>query len=180
MRFGRAALCVAILGGLLFDGATAVEAAAPAGGPIHLFATPNNGATGTIVITGAIGDAGTTLSIDQNGKADPNGNFVKITLKKGTFEVDSTTLNAAANKLQPTVNALTCSGYLSVSDPVTLFAGTGLYKGIAGKVTITETYAFILPTYTSGAKKGQCNESSSAQPIAQYASIAGSGTVSFS
>jgi hypothetical protein len=41
-------------------------------------------------------------------------------------------------------------------------------------------FAFVLPTFTSGAKKGQCNESKSAQPIAQYSAITGSGTVKFS
>jgi hypothetical protein len=152
-------------------------------GAIRVFATPNNndnGLTGAIVFTGAIGDYEKFLTIDQNGKADPNGNFVKITLKKGTFEVDSTTLNAAANKMQPAMNPMTCSAALSASDPVTLFDGTGLYKGIAGTVKITETFAFVLPTFTSGAKKGQCNESNSAQPIAQYSAITGLGAVKFS
>lgn len=42
------------------------------------------------------------------------------------------------------------------------------------------TFAFVLPTFTSGAKKGQCNESNSAQPLAQYSSITGMGMVRFS
>ena len=179
LRGATAALGVAILGSLLLGGAAAVGAAAPAGGSIRIFATPSNGPTGTILIVGAIGDSGKTLTIDKNGAVNPNGNYVKITLKKGTFEVNSTALNAVANNLQPTVNAATCSGYISASAPVTLFGGTGLYTGIAGTVKITETFAFILPRYTSGSKKGQCNESNNAQPIAQYSSIIGAGTVRF-
>ncbi len=180
MRVAKTALGVAILGGLLLGGASAAGATAPAGGAIRVFVTPGNGAGGTIVITGAIGDFGTTLSVDKNGKVNANGNYGKITLKKGTFVVNLTTLNAAGNNAQPTINATTCSGYLTVSEPITLFGGTGLYKGIAGTVKITETYAIVLPRFTSGAKKGQCNESNSAQPIAQYSAVIGSGTVRFS
>jgi hypothetical protein len=173
------ALAGVVLGSLLFGGASAVGAA-PAGGAIQVFVTPNNTGGGPIVITGAIGDFGTTQTINKNGTPNPNGDFVTITLKKGTFEVNVTTLNALANKMQPTVNPMTCSGALSVTGPITLFNGAGLYKGIAGTVKITETFAFVLPTFTSGAKKGQCNESNSANPIAQYSSITGTGTVKFS
>jgi hypothetical protein len=180
MHIAKLALGVALFASHLGSGAA--RAATPAGGTVHLFATPSmtNNGTGTIVIIGAIGDFGTFVSTNKNGTVNPNGDYVKMTLKKGTLEVDSTTLNAAANKLQPTFYPATCSAYLTVSDPVRLFNGTGLYKGIAGTVKITETFAAILPRYTSGAKKGQCNGSSNAQPVAQYGSITGSGTVSFS
>jgi hypothetical protein len=60
---------------------------------------------------------------------------------------------------------------------VTAFNGTGPYKEITGTLSITETYAFVSPLSTSGENKGQCNLS--AQPISQYSSITGSGTVSF-
>ena len=179
LQVAKTALGVALLGSLLFGGPSAVGAA-PVGGAVQVYVTPNNTGGGPIVITGAIGDFGKSQSINKNGTANPNGNFVKITLKKGTFEVDATILNAAANKMQPTVNPMTCSGSLSATDPVTLFNGTGLYKGISGTVKITEKFAIVLPTFASGAKKGQCNESNSAQPIAQYSSITGSGTVTFS
>jgi len=59
---------------------------------------------------------------------------------------------------------------------VTLFDGTGLYKGITGMLNIIETYAFISPLSTTGQNKGRCNLS--ARPISQYSSITGSGTVS--
>ena len=75
----------------------------PAGGAVYVHATGNNGPAGTIIITGAIGDYGKTLSIDRNGKTDTNGNYVKITLHKGTFEVNSTVLNAKTNHAQPIV-----------------------------------------------------------------------------
>jgi hypothetical protein len=176
-------LGVALVGSLLFGSSAAARAAAPAGGPIRVFVTPDlapGSPNGTIVITGAIGDYGTTLNIDKNGKTDANGNYVKIILKKGAFEVDSTKLNALANKMQPTMNAATCSASGTVVGPVTLFGGTGQYAGISGTIKITETFAFIGPTYTTGAKKGQCNMSNNSQPLAEYGAIIGTGTVKFS
>ena len=176
-----AAVGLGLLGSLLLGSSAAARAAAPAGGAVSVFVTPSlTGAGGTIVLTGAIGDYGTTLTIDKNGKTDANGNYVRLTLKKGTFEVNSSTLNAAANAAQPKVNTTTCSGDLTVSDPVTVFNGTGLYAGISGTVKITEMFAFIGPKYASGAKMGQCNMGMNAQPIAQWASITGSGAVRFS
>jgi hypothetical protein len=152
-------------------------ASAPAGGLVRIFVTPNNGAAAAILVTGAIGDYGTTLMIDKNGETDSNGNYIKVTLHKGTFEMNSTTLNAKANSSRPTFYKATCSALESVTGPVTLFNGTGPYKGIIGTLSITETYAYISPRSTSGENKGQCNLS--AQPISQYSSITGSGTVSF-
>lgn len=186
MRMGRpvAILTAATLAGVLLLGAAASAAtapSAPAGGPVQIFGTPNiSGAGGTIVITGAIGDYGTTLNIDKDGKTDSNGNYVKVTLKKGTFEVNKTALQAAGNEFNPAVNKATCSADGTQSAPVTLFDGTGAYKGITGTVSITVTEAFILPFFKSGKDKGQCNLSNNSQPLAVYASVAGSGNVSFS
>jgi hypothetical protein len=149
----------------------------PAGGSVKIFVTPGSSAAATILITGAIGDYGKTLTIDKSGKTDPNGNYVKITLQKGMFELDSTTLDAKANSTKPIFYKATCSAQLSATGPVTLFDGTGLYKGITGTLNIIETYAFISPLSTSGQNKGKCNLST--QPISQYSSITGSGTVSF-
>lgn len=119
------------------------------------------------------------VHIDKNGKTDVNGNYAKVTLKKGGFEVNLTTINAAGNAVQPKITTTTCTAYASVSAPITLFNGTGLYAGITGTVKLNETYAIIMPKYASGAKLGQCNMSDNAQPVAQYVAIMGSGTVSF-
>jgi len=147
---------------------------------VKIFVNPGNGASGTILVTGAIGDYGKTLTIDKNGKTDSNGNYVRITLHKGTFEVNSTALNAKANKAQPAFYNATCSAQFFVTGRVMLFNGTGLYKGLTGTVNITETYAVILPLYKSGKDKGQCNASNNAQPLSYYSSITGTGRVSFS
>jgi hypothetical protein len=184
MRVAKAAVSVAVFGSRLLGDAPAFATttpSTPAGGPVRLFATPGNGGSATIVITGAIGDYGNALNVNKNGTADPKGNYVKVTLHKGTFEINSTTLNAKTNSLgsQTPIDKATCSMEASASAPVTLLDGTGLYKGITGTLNVTITEAFILPVYTSGKNKGQCNESQNAQPVADYGSIVGSGTVSF-
>jgi hypothetical protein len=160
---------------------TASAAVPPAGGPIELYATAGDSPVGTIVVAGAIGDYGKTLSMDKNGKPDTNGNFVKITLKQGTFMVDSTILNQKTAKLPPTIaNKTSCSFAFTGSGPVTLSHGTGLYTGISGTVSITINFIGDGPFYASGKKKGQCNLSNNGKPRASRGWIMGHGTVKFS
>jgi hypothetical protein len=169
---------VAIFGGASAFGSPA--ASKLAGGPVYVHLTPSASGGGPIVITGAIGDYGTSHNVDKNGKPKAKSNYAMILLKKGTFEVNTTILNAKQAKAQPNFNTATCSFTLSVSGPVTLFNGTGLYQGISGTANITVTFGFVGPVYTSGAHKGKCNTSNNAQPLAQYGSINGPGTVKFS
>ena len=176
-----ASAAVALAGALLSVATAANTASTPAGGLIEIFATANGSPNGTIVVAGAIGDYGKTLSMDKNGKPNPNGNFVEITLKKGTFEVDSTAFNKKTATAPPTINdRATCSFAFTASGPVTLFNGTGLYKSVLGTVNITINFAGVGPRYTSGKKKGQCNTNNSAKPLGSYGSIIGRGTVKFS
>jgi hypothetical protein len=157
----------------------AAAAAAPTGGPIALFATVGNGPSGKIVVAGAIGDWGNVLSIDKNGKPDQNGNFVKVTLKKGTFEIDSTVVNKKMANPRPQIASdVTCSVGISGGGPVKLFNGTGLYKGISGTANVTITFAGVGGRYQSGAKKGQCDHGDS-RTRALLGSVTGRGTVHF-
>ncbi len=180
MRVAMAVLGCLMAGSALFAVSAASGAGMPAGGPVSIFVTPSpDGIHGPIVITGAIGDHGQTTSIDKNGKPDANGNFVRITLKKGTFEVNATALNAKTDHAQPTVNKTTCTFEFTGTGPVTLFNGTGLYEGISGTLRITVTFAGVGPVYGTGTHKGQCNFSNNAPLVAQYASIMGKGAVKF-
>jgi hypothetical protein len=184
MRTNRAHIVAVVLGATvlattLLGGAAASGANTPAGGTVQIYSPQLNGVHGTIVITGAIGDYGKTTTINQNGKPDSNGNFVKILLHKGTFEINSTAFNAETKNLQPTVYTSTCSAVGSATGAVTVFDGTGLYAGISGTVNITATFGFIGPLFKSGKNKGQCNLSSNSQPVSEYTLITGSGTVSF-
>jgi len=180
MRVTRATLGCVMMGSVLFGVSASYGAGMPPGGPVAVFVTPSpDGIHGPIVITGAIGDHGQTTSMDKNGKPDANGNYVRITLKRGTFEINSTALNAKIGKAQPTFNKATCSYQFTGMGPVTLFNGTGLYTGISGTVNITLTFAGVGPLYNTGKHKGQCNLSNNAQPVAQYSSITGTGAVKF-
>jgi hypothetical protein len=178
MKAWKVALGVAVLGCILAGGSVAMAAGStPAPGKIKVFATQVNSTKSRFLITGAIGDYGTGVSIDKNGKVDPNGAFEKITLKQGGFVFDGTGLNKALNHVSPQINKATCSSVFSGSGPGILENGTGLYQGIGGKVTITVTFAAVAPRFTSGAKKGQCNFGHSA---GSYMSITGTGNVTFS
>jgi hypothetical protein len=179
MRSIKPVVAILALAGLLVVVTSGVAAAKPAGGALTAFTTSGAGAKSPILFVGAIGDHGTSTSIDKNGKVDANGDYVKIVLKKGTFEVNAVALNKKLNSLNPTVNKATCSATASGSGPVTVFKGTGLYAGISGTLKATVTFAFLGPLFTSGAHKGQCNLAGNAAPVAQYSSIVVTGHVSF-
>jgi hypothetical protein len=178
VRGGVFALTVLAAAGVAVGAASA--APTPKGGPIALFATISPTSTpGKIVLAGAIGDWGKVTSIDKNGKPDDNGNFVEVTLKKGTFEIDATVLNKTMANPRPQVQSgVTCSIAASGTGPVTLFDGTGLYQGISGTANVTMTFTGVGGRYQSGAKKGQCEQENGA-PLAMLGSVIGRGTVHF-
>jgi hypothetical protein len=146
------------------------------GGTVNVFVLPSitsNGGGGKIVLTGAIGDYGTTKNVKHAN------NIGKVTLKKGTFEVDLKAINTAGNNAQPTnFNSTTCSASVSVP-PTTVTivsgSGTGAYSGITGSFSLSEQFAFIGPRN----KDGSCNMSNSAQPVGGVAIVTGSGTVAY-
>jgi hypothetical protein len=180
MRGAKLALATAVLAGLMVVVASALAASAPAGGPIKVFVTPSpTGPKSKITITGAIGDFGTSLSVNAAGKTTPNGNFQKVTLKQGSFWANTTALNKATAKGKPVLNKATCSFSAASSGPVALFNGAGLYTGISGTVKLTITFAGISPRFASGAHKGRCNFNSN-KIAGSYESIAGAGNVKFS
>jgi hypothetical protein len=151
-----------------------VAASSPKGGKIRIFVSSKSATKSKILITGAIGDYGTTVSQDANGKVDPNGGFQKVKLTHGGFIVNTTALNKRLNKAKPAINKTTCSIVFSGSAPTTITNGTGAYKGISGKVTITVTFAGIAPKTAKG-----CNLAPNAPTHGQYESITGTGSVSF-
>ncbi len=172
MRVGKLAAVVGVTACALGAGSVALAASTPQGGKIRVFVTNTSPTKGTIVITGAIGDYGTTVSQDANGKPDPNGNFEKVTLKQGGFIVNGTELNKKLNNAKPTINKANCSFSFTGTGPTTVGDGTGAYAGISGNIAITVTFAEI-------AKKTAKGCSSNGNGLAGYESITGSGTVSF-
>jgi hypothetical protein len=148
----------------------------PAGGPIQIFVQPGQGqGKGKILITGAVGDYGTTSPTASSG----GKKFGTATLKKGTIKIDLTAISAKVDKANPTINKATCSASLTETAPAPVVSGTGLYAGIQGSIQITESFGFLGSTYKSGPKKGQCNMSNSAPTVAQMGTVYGKGKVSF-
>ena len=157
--------CFVLMGGLTLASAAASAQSSSSGGNIQVWLTPSlTGNGGKILITGAIADYGLT-------KGKKSGQAV---LKKGTIKVNLKQFNAATNAVNPTVNPSNCSTSFTASAPVPIVSGTGAYAGITGSFTLTAQYAFILPK----TKSGSCNTSNNANPISQYGSVSGSGTVS--
>jgi hypothetical protein len=177
LRVAKTTLGVAVLGSLLFSSASAFGATAPAGGTIQVWGTPANNGGGGVVITGAIADSGKSANANSSGKPTKKGTYKLLTLKNGTVLLNTTQLGKDLNNNNTpptTFNSTTCSGTFVVTDPVPILSGTKAYAGISGTVNITVTFAIVLPL-----TKGKCNTNTNANPIAQYSSISGTGTVSF-
>ena len=178
MRVAMAVLGCLMAGSVLFAVSAASGAGMPAGGPVSIFVTPSpDGIHGPIVITGAIGDHGQTTSIDKNGKPDANGNFVRITLKKGTFEVNSTALNAKTD------HGATDG---EQDDLHVRLHGDGAGNAVQRHGSLQRDQRNVEDhdhvrggrlCRTARAHKGQCNFSNNAPLVAQYGSIMGKGAV---
>jgi len=168
--------CIALGGGPAFG-------QSPSGGAIKVWVTPSTSGSGSkpdpIVITGAIADYGTSQNVNSSGKPAANTDRVKVTLKKGTFIVNTSQLNSALDNAQPTdYNSSNCSASISAGPSdvaIVANSGTGAYSGISGSITMTAQLAIILPK----TKSGSCNQSNNANPVAGWGEITGNGTVSF-
>ena len=182
-RVIQAALSISLfLGGSLSASEAAFGASTPANGAINVWAVPSgSGDGGTVLLTGVIGDYGKTINANASGKPQKKGGYVDLLLKKGTILINIQAFNKATNNAQPTdFNTTSCSASIVASGPAPIVSGTKAYTGITGSVTLTATFAFVGPFYTSGSKKGQCNTSNNApNPPGFFATITGTGTVSF-
>ncbi len=159
-----------VLFAVLTGGTPALAAtSSPAGpnGQIALFVASTGDGRGRVVVTGAIGDFGTTAAV---------GHEMKVALQRGSFELDVTQLIAREDHSQPTLDKATCSGLSSITAPALAGSGTGSYQGIVGTLSITQTIAFVLPSYDARAHFGCDNN---AAPLDDYLSITASGQVHF-
>lgn len=151
---------------LVSDGS--VSASIP-GGLVHVYdVNPGTSNTGSVVITGAFADSGT----DQ---ADVSPNANRIVLSQGTFEVNTSAIQKKFSTAKPKGNRTNCGVVLGVTAPATLFNGTGAYKGISGKVTLTITSAAVLPRTSNG----KCDESPNSVAVGEVTISQGSGAISF-
>jgi hypothetical protein len=170
--FGMVAVPVVVAS--LLAVASGAFAAGTSGGSVRMFGTPN-GSGGAFMFTGAIGDFGSTQRETASGSPSAKGDFVKFSLKHGTFVADATGFFNALNHAKFSFNATTCSGVFGATGPATLSNGTGQYAGISGTLRVTGTFAEIGPRL----KNGKCNVSQNAKPLAQFNSVTATGHVSF-
>ena len=179
MKAFRTAAAVAVAGTVLASGSLALAAAgsgsASKGGKVKVFVTNTSQTKGKITITGAIGDYGTIVSTDKNGKVDPNGSFERAHLKQGGLVIDTTGLNKVFAHIHPQFNHANCSLSFAATGPVKIASGTGAYAGATGNAKVTVYFAGIAPK----TKSGKCNTANNAPTFGSYNSVIGSGTISF-
>jgi hypothetical protein len=169
-----APLAFALAGVLITAGATslaapAASASSSARGLVHVYSIGTaTSQTQTVVLTGAIGDAG-TLSV--TGPTDT------VNLSKGTLVIDLSKGSAAENEifdhLRTVVAPASCSMNSSYTAPVKILSGTGAYAGATGTLVVRTSDVGVFPRTSSGA----CNLSSSAQPVGFLSIGQGSGFV---
>jgi hypothetical protein len=143
--------------------AVALAGGATRGGTVHVYGVNNGGETDNLIITGAFAGSGVSRMVGTNTQ--------QVTTSTGTFKVNTSKLNNSPGT--GGLNQDSCSGAFMVSEPVTVFDGTGAYEGITGTIKIKETFAAILPQTPSGKCRNDAN------PTSDVAFFQGEGTVSF-
>lgn len=177
--YARRKIVIAVAGALVAGSAggtvMATKAAGAQGGRVvYAYGTPAlNGGSGTVIVTGAIGDYGSSVSADASGQPDPNGAYSELILQAGTILSYNRDLG---NKIQigsarAQVNPVSCSLEGSVSAPATIISGTGAYAGITGTLDVTFTFAELAARTSTGA----CDLN--AEPPDQFATITAFGPV---
>jgi hypothetical protein len=148
---------------------TVTAEASEGGGIVNVYSVGTaSSQTQTVVLTGAVGDAG-TLSV--------TGAHDTIILSKGTLIVDLTKGAAAENKLfahlRAIVNPKSCSMNRSYTAPVKVLSGTGAYARMTGSFVIRTAEVGVFPRTDSGS----CDLGSSSQPVGFLSIGQGSGTM---
>ncbi len=168
-------VCAAFIVGAAAAPGTVAAAAASKDGEVKIWVTPTSTTTspthpGRVVLTGAIGDYGTTVEATATGTPKKAGTDTLFRLSKGTILINTSSLTTGGGTTAPsTANTTNCSFVGTVAGLVHITKGTGAYAGITGTITITGTFAAILRK-----KNGACG----GKPLAFYGAVQGSGTVS--
>ena len=185
-RFGRSRLAIALATAVAVTaiGAAVAMAASstPAGGSFRVFGVSNGlGPSGSVLVTGAVGDHGRSQTVNKAGKPSSGGTYVKLTLSQGTVMLNQLKLGMAINKAfgKAVPNTATCSVSVVASATLPIVSGTGLYANASGSAHITIAIGFIQPRYRSGARAGKCNFGNNVAPISSQQIVYGTGNVTF-
>lgn len=113
------------------------------------------------VVTGAITDFGADRSLNRNTQ--------KISLRHGSFQIDTTKLN---KNFASKANKVGCSGVAAgIGRGMPISHGTGAYAAITGTVTIRATFVQI-----GKVVNGKCNLN---KGVASNGTVIGTGHVSY-
>jgi len=159
----------------LAAGSRAHASATPKGGAIRVFVSHLGGNRAHITITGAIGDYGTVISQNKQGKPVKQGVYKHAMLKHGKLVINTTAFQQKLNHAHFHLNTSNCSASFTATGPATIMSGTGAYAGAHGTVTLTAQFAGIAPKKANGS----CNLSNSAPTLGGFLVITGKGRVSF-
>jgi hypothetical protein len=127
-------------------GATEAAPAAATSDTTHLmvYSINSDGPDLRAIVTGAIGDYGPAVTVFPNGRVDPSHTHdLELKLTRGTFKLGITELIkrfVAVTSHEP-IYRRTCSDYMTASAPVRVVpgSGTGAYRGISGRFSVTIT-----------------------------------------
>ncbi|HSX07522.1 MAG TPA: hypothetical protein VLG11_01375 [Candidatus Saccharimonadales bacterium] len=114
-----------------------------ANGAVHISEYSNgDGAGASVIITGAVGDFGESISVNPNGAINLEHNSqATLALSQGSFRLDVSGLDKnivdAFTKFQS--NPTTCSGHITATGtaPIVAGSGTGAYQGISGSFNLS-------------------------------------------
>jgi hypothetical protein len=180
-RRTKAAIMLAAAVTSLYLVAATLGASQAAGQHVQVFITPSltGKGGGPIIITGAIGDHGTSVRVNPSGQPAPKGTYSLAKLQYGSILLNTGLLRhkIQVGTQQATPVLASCSLQGSTTAAVPIISGTRQYSGITGTLHVRFTFAEVAGRYASGPKKGQCNLA--AGPVAQWASIVGTGSITF-
>ena len=168
-RLRRSRVAITIATGMTVVGVGTAAALAtgsePASGSFHVLGVGSGHGSGTVLLTGAIGDHGQSMA---------KGKDVKLTLSKGTLTLNATKLNQAITKAfkHATVNKANCSVSATGTATIPFVNGTGQYAGASGSARITVSIGLIKPR-----KAGKCEMH--VKPVAFQQLVSGTGSVTF-
>jgi hypothetical protein len=140
-----------------------------------IYSANTDGAYSQAIVSGVIGDYGSTVSIHPDGTVDPSHNgTIELRLAQGSFALSAGALNEAfvkAGSHEP-IYPSTCTDLISVTGttPIVAGSGTGAYRQIRGSFSVTLTLNEV--------EARPCQPSPGAFR-AQLITMAGSGKVSF-
>lgn len=150
-RFGAVVLAgaLATTGCAASAASSGTTAAAPTTAATHtahlmVYSINSDGPDFRAIVTGAIGDYGPAVTVFPSGQADPSHTHdLELKLTRGSFKLSIAELDKkfiAVTSHEP-IYPRTCSDFMTASAPMAIVpgSGTGAYRGISGRFTVTIT-----------------------------------------